>query len=189
MVPFIRPKDLSLMPIIDAQRQSQLTERDALPARHYPSLRIGVWFPLHAVLVGPGRLDVHGNVVDVRAMIDGTRLSAAHHASWRGVLIGVSLLLLISLAIYPFRRFDYELQFLLVLPVVYAGVLAGRVAALVTALLAVVAFHVVDQVRIQGPRRRHRLRHLSRQCTGRGRSGRSWDRSPGVGRTARGRAA
>ena len=78
-------------------------------------------------------------------MFDGTRLSAAHHASWRGVLIGVSLLLLISLAIYPFRRFDYELQFLLVLPVVYAGVLAGRVAALVTALLAVVAFHVVDR--------------------------------------------
>jgi two-component system sensor histidine kinase KdpD len=78
-------------------------------------------------------------------MIDGTSLTAQNRATLRGVLIGVTLLLLISLAIYPFRQSDYELQFLLVLPVVYAGALAGRVAALVTAMLAVIAFHSVTR--------------------------------------------
>ncbi|MEO8265175.1 MAG: ATP-binding protein [Ilumatobacteraceae bacterium] len=50
---------------------------------------------------------------------------------------------LLGLAIYPLRRHDYELQFLLVLPVVYAGVLAGRSAALATAAASVVTFHLV----------------------------------------------
>ena len=58
-------------------------------------------------------------------------------------MIGLSLSLLIGLVIYPFRHYDYELEFLLVLPVVYAGVLAGRKAALITALIAVVTFHIV----------------------------------------------
>ena len=78
-------------------------------------------------------------------MIDGTSLKAAHDARRRGVLISVAMLLLISLAIYPFRRLDYEFQFLLVLPVVYAGVFAGRSAALVTAVMAVIAFHTVTR--------------------------------------------
>ena len=78
-------------------------------------------------------------------MTDGTSLWATHHVTRRGVLIGGSMLLLISLAIYPFRRLDYEFQFLLVLPVVYAGVFAGRVAALITAVLAVIAFHTVTR--------------------------------------------
>ena len=63
-----------------------------------------------------------------------------------GVVIGLSLCLLMGVAIFPFRHHHYQLQFLLVLPVVIAGVLAGRNAALVTAAVAVVTFHVVTQV-------------------------------------------
>ena len=63
----------------------------------------------------------------------------------RGVLIGVAMSVLVGLAIYPFRRHDYELQFLLVLPVVYAGVFAGRSAALVTAVVSVLTFHLVTR--------------------------------------------
>lgn len=69
----------------------------------------------------------------------------ADNSRRRGVLIGVCLSLLIGAAIYPFRQHDYELQFLLVLPVVYAGVLAGRNAALVTAVVAVLTFHAVTR--------------------------------------------
>ena len=116
-----------------------------LTSHHNPSFCLLVWFPLHGGRFEPGRIDTHGNVVGLRTMICGTSLTAENHARLRGVLIGVTLLLLISLAIYPFRRSDYELQFLLVLPVVYAGALAGRVAALVTALLAVIAFHSVTR--------------------------------------------
>ena len=54
-------------------------------------------------------------------MIEAMNFGATHQSRPRGVFIGVFLLLLISLAIYPFRRSDYELQFLLVLPVVYRG--------------------------------------------------------------------
>jgi K+-sensing histidine kinase KdpD len=61
------------------------------------------------------------------------------------VLVGASLAVLIGLAIYPFRHFDYELEFLLVLPVVFTGVLAGRSASLVTAAVAVLTFHVVTR--------------------------------------------
>lgn len=79
-------------------------------------------------------------------MIDLLGSPAARHPRWRGVVIGISMLLVIGAAIFPFRHFDYELQFLLVLPVVFAGVLAGRSAALVTALVAVVIFHTVTRV-------------------------------------------
>ena len=65
----------------------------------------------------------------------------------RGVLVGVSMSLLIGLAIYPFRHYDYGLEFLLVLPVVFTGVLAGRNAALVTAVVSVVTFHTVSRYR------------------------------------------
>ena len=77
-------------------------------------------------------------------MIDGHGSTAAH-ARTRGVVIGVSLCVLIGLAIFPFRNVDYELEFLLVLPVVFVGVLAGRTAALVTAAVAVLTFHAVTQ--------------------------------------------
>ncbi len=85
----------------------------------------------------------HGNVGGLRAMIEAMNFGTTHPSKGRGVLIGVSMLLLISLVIYPFRHLNYELQFLLVLPVVYAGVFAGRAAALITAVVAVVAFHTV----------------------------------------------
>jgi K+-sensing histidine kinase KdpD len=78
-------------------------------------------------------------------MIDGLNPMNGAHSRARGVVIGVSLCLLIGLAIFPFRHHDYELEFLLVLPVVFAGVLAGRNAALVTAAVAVVTFHAVTQ--------------------------------------------
>ncbi|HEX3089139.1 MAG TPA: ATP-binding protein, partial [Ilumatobacteraceae bacterium] len=63
----------------------------------------------------------------------------------RGVLIGVSMSVVIAAAIYPFRHYDYELELLLVLPVVFTGVLAGRTAALATAVVAVLAFHIVTR--------------------------------------------
>jgi K+-sensing histidine kinase KdpD len=68
-----------------------------------------------------------------------------HVSARRGVLIGVAMSVLVGLAIYPLRRHDYELQFLLVLPVVYTGVFAGRSAALVTAVASVVTFHLVTR--------------------------------------------
>ena len=57
----------------------------------------------------------------------------------------MSLSILIGLLIYPFRHNDYELEFLLVLPVVYAGVLGGRHAAVVTAFVSVVVFILVTR--------------------------------------------
>lgn len=81
----------------------------------------------------------------LREMIHGMDLGGVQHSRRRGVLTGVSLTLLIGLAIYPFRHYDYELEFLLVLPVVYAGVLAGRSAALITAVVAVLTFHMVTR--------------------------------------------
>jgi K+-sensing histidine kinase KdpD len=101
------------------------------------SLQVSLW--------SIGVRDRRGSVVSLRAMINGTNAWVAQRPSRRGVLVGVSSLLVISVSIYPFRHLDYELQFLLVLPVVYAGVLAGRTSALVTALAAVVAFHVVTR--------------------------------------------
>ena len=78
-------------------------------------------------------------------MIDGLTAGAGHHGKRRGVLIGVSMSLLIGVAIYPFRHYEYGLEFLLVLPVVITGVLAGRTAALVTAVFAVLVFHLVTR--------------------------------------------
>jgi K+-sensing histidine kinase KdpD len=78
-------------------------------------------------------------------MFDGLNFGGGLHSRRRGVVIGVSLCLLIGVVIFPFRHHDYELEFLLVLPVVFAGVLAGRNAALVTAAVAVVTFHAVTQ--------------------------------------------
>ena len=78
-------------------------------------------------------------------MIDGLGSHAGDNALRRGVLIGVSMSLLIGLVIYPFRHYDYELEFLLVLPIVFTGVLAGRTAALVTAVVSVLTFHVVSR--------------------------------------------
>ena len=86
-----------------------------------------------------------GKVVCLRGMIGGLNFGGVQHSRRRGVMFGVSLSLLIGIAIFPFRRYDYELQFLLVLPVVYAGVLAGRNAALATAGVAVVIFHLVTR--------------------------------------------
>ena len=63
----------------------------------------------------------------------------------RGVLVGVSLSLMIGVVIYPFRQYDYELEFLLVLPVVFTGALAGRNAAVVTAAFAVLTFHSITR--------------------------------------------
>ena len=87
-----------------------------------------------------------GIVVGLRRMIDLMTSWGTPDPRWRGVLVGISMLLVIGAAIFPFRHFDYELQFLLVLPVVFVGVLAGRNPALVTAVIAVVIFHIVTRV-------------------------------------------
>jgi len=79
-------------------------------------------------------------------MIDVLTSSGGRDPRRRGLLVGITLALVIGAAIFPFRHVDYELQFLLVLPVVFAGVLAGRNAALGTALIAVVIFHIVTRV-------------------------------------------
>ena len=75
----------------------------------------------------------------------GLDLGDGHVSTRRGVLIGVAMSVLVGLAIYPLRRHDYELQFLLVLPVVYTGVFAGRSAALATAAASVLTFHLVTR--------------------------------------------
>ncbi len=95
-------------------------------------------------LVG-GSLRRRGNVVCLREMMKTLNFGGAPYSHRRGLLVGVALTLLVGLAIYPFRRNDYELEFLLVLPVVYSGALAGRNAALVTAVVAVLTFHLVTR--------------------------------------------
>ena len=61
------------------------------------------------------------------------------------MVTGIALCLVVGLAIFPFRRYEYELELLLVLPVVLIGALAGRNAALVTAVAAVPIFHVATR--------------------------------------------
>jgi K+-sensing histidine kinase KdpD len=95
-------------------------------------------------------LDAHGNVVCLRGMIDGQNQVIGGYTRTRGVLLGISMCLVIGLAIYPLRRYDYELEFLLVLPVVFIGVLAGRTPALVTALVAVLIFHTIARYESAG---------------------------------------
>ncbi len=67
----------------------------------------------------------------------------SHYSAQQGILVGIGSLLLMGLIIYPFRHYDYEIEFLLVLPVVYAGVFGGRTAAIATAVAAVAVFHFV----------------------------------------------
>jgi K+-sensing histidine kinase KdpD len=79
----------------------------------------------------------------VRAFFkDGLDLSGSLFSRRRGMVTGIALTLVVGLAIFPFRRSEYELELLLVLPVVLIGALAGRNAALVTAVAAVPIFHV-----------------------------------------------
>ena len=61
------------------------------------------------------------------------------------MLLGACLVLVTGLAVFPFRGSHYELEFLLVLPVVYAGLAAGRRVAFVTAVVAVLVFHGIRQ--------------------------------------------
>jgi K+-sensing histidine kinase KdpD len=68
---------------------------------------------------------------------------SSHYSALQGMLVGVVSLLLVGLIIFPFRHHDYEVEFLLVLPVVYAGVFGGRTAAVVIAVAAVGVFHLV----------------------------------------------
>jgi K+-sensing histidine kinase KdpD len=62
-----------------------------------------------------------------------------------GFVAGIGSLIVIGLAIYPFRNHDNELELLLVLPVIAAGLLAGRAVALVTAIAGVVVFNIAIQ--------------------------------------------
>jgi K+-sensing histidine kinase KdpD len=90
-------------------------------------------------------VDAHGNVVGLREHSDDVNTEAARHTRRRVFVLSILLLILIGVAIYPFRSHDYELQFLLVLPVVFAGAFAGRTVAVATALIAVVLFHLVTR--------------------------------------------
>ena len=90
-------------------------------------------------------VDTHGNVVGLREHPDDVNTEAARHTRRQVFVLSMLLLILIGVAIYPFRNHDYELQFLLVLPVVFAGAFAGRTVAVATALIAVVLFHLVTR--------------------------------------------
>ena len=98
---------------------------------------------MRGAVVG-GSVRRRGNVVCLRGLLKTLNLGVVQSSRRRGLLIGVSLTLLVFLAIYPLRHNDYELEFLLVLPVVYAGALGGRNAAIATAVVAVLAFHLVN---------------------------------------------
>src|SRR4051794_6629128 len=104
----------------------------------------------HAVFLYAGReprngVARHGKVVCLRGSTDGLKTDAVRSTRQRVLVVSISLLIVIGLAIYPFRSHDYELQFLLVLPVVFAGAFAGRTAAVTTALVAVLTFHLVTR--------------------------------------------
>lgn len=73
------------------------------------------------------------------------KVGRVQYSRGRGLLVGVSLTVLIGLAIYPVHHNDYKLEFLLVLPVVYTGALAGRNSAIATAVIAVLTFHLVTR--------------------------------------------
>ena len=62
-----------------------------------------------------------------------------------GLAAGIGSSIIVGLAIYPFRSHDNELELLLVLPVIAAGLLAGRAVALVTAVAGVVVFNIAIQ--------------------------------------------
>jgi K+-sensing histidine kinase KdpD len=102
-------------------------------------------FPYVVPTVSARHPGSRGNVVCLRRKINGLNSVNGANSRALGVLAGVSMAVLIGLAIYPLRRYDYELEFLLVLPVVFAGVFAGRTAALATAVVAVLIFHVVTR--------------------------------------------
>lgn len=76
-------------------------------------------------------------------IIDGAKFGGAYVSRRRGLLVGVALVLATGLTIFPFRHSHYELEFLLILPVVFVGSVAGRRVALATAVVAVLVFHVV----------------------------------------------
>ena len=77
--------------------------------------------------------------------MSGLELVGRRHSKRIGILLGIGLLAVIGAAVYPLRAHDYELQLLLVLPVVFAGAVSGRTAALVTAVPAVLVFHYVTR--------------------------------------------
>jgi K+-sensing histidine kinase KdpD len=95
-------------------------------------------FAVHAV----ARWDMMSNVD-----FGGARISKA-----LGIGIGICLVLVVGAAIFPFRNQDYEFELLLVLPVVCVGALSGRLAALVTAVVAVVMFHYVTASAFERPK-------------------------------------
>ena len=75
------------------------------------------------------------------AAIDATP-PVLHRRAVLGLVAGIGSSIVIGLVIYPFRNHDNELELLLVLPVIAAGLLAGRAVALVTAVAGVVVFNV-----------------------------------------------
>ena len=93
----------------------------------------------------PEVADAHGNVVCLRQSTEGVNIDAARQTRGRVLVASILFSIVIGVAIYPFHSHDYELQFLLVLPVVLAGAFAGRTVALITALVAVVTFHLVTR--------------------------------------------
>jgi K+-sensing histidine kinase KdpD len=105
-------------------------------------LTYGFLYALKNRVVGVGE---HGNVVCLPRLIDGPKVHGARSTRRRVFLLGSAFVLLIGVAIFPFRTHEYGLEFLLVLPVLFAGALAGRTVAVVTALVAVFTFHLVTR--------------------------------------------
>ena len=78
------------------------------------------------------------------AAIDATPPTPRRRAAL-GLAVGIGSLIVVGLVIYPFRNHDNELELLLVLPVIAAGLVGGRAVALVTAVAGVVVFNVAIQ--------------------------------------------
>lgn len=85
-------------------------------------------------------------------MMGGVEFGGARFSKTIGALVGISLVLVVGASIYPFRAHDYELELLLVLPVVFAGAVSGRTPALLTAAAAVVIFHYVTIAPFERPK-------------------------------------
>jgi K+-sensing histidine kinase KdpD len=108
-------------------------------------IRRHMWISLIRAGLSADDVDGSGNVVCLRRMNDGQILGRIQYSPRRGMLVGLCLSVIIGAALYPFRHYDYELEFLLVLPVVYAGVFGGSNAAVVTSFVSVVTFHIVTR--------------------------------------------
>ena len=125
----ITPKVVGPTQIVDGEHSDGVVASNQSRFDRRGDWRLICGFSLHRSIRWAHPADRRGIVVRVRRML-GLDLVDGHVSTRRGVLLGVTMSVLVGLAIYPLRRHDYELQFLLVLPVVYAGVWSKGVSGI-----------------------------------------------------------